>query len=157
MGCDASPAVAQVIAIGHLPEAIQQDLPLRLVEKHCSGDPLCQPTLQAAELIGFGCIEAHLFSRRLASDPQRRSCRGRWRPRPIMSIHGGPRAMFPPLPSRPTARPRPATCGQNSSALIPKMSLEADRGRSSRNQVAEVFQRSIAEQHTTNNECGAPP
>ena len=26
-------AVAQVIAIGHLPEAIQQDLPLRLVEK----------------------------------------------------------------------------------------------------------------------------
>ena len=44
-------AVAQVIAIGHLPEAIQQDLALRLVEKRCSGDPRCHPTLQAAELI----------------------------------------------------------------------------------------------------------
>ena len=32
-------AVAQVIAIGHLPKAIQQDLPLWLVEKRCSGDP----------------------------------------------------------------------------------------------------------------------
>jgi hypothetical protein len=30
-------AVAQVIAIGHLPEAIQQDLPLRLVEKQLFG------------------------------------------------------------------------------------------------------------------------
>ena len=38
-------AVTQVIAIGHLPEAIQQDLPLRFVEKRCSGNPCCQPTL----------------------------------------------------------------------------------------------------------------
>jgi hypothetical protein len=44
-------AVAQVIAIGHVPEAIQQDLPLRLVEKRCPGNPRCHPTLQAPELV----------------------------------------------------------------------------------------------------------
>jgi hypothetical protein len=38
-------AVAQVIAIGHVPEAIQQDLPLRLVEEHGSRDASRQPTL----------------------------------------------------------------------------------------------------------------
>ena len=44
-------AVAQSIAIRHVPEAIQQDLPSRLVEKHGSGDARCQPTLQVAELV----------------------------------------------------------------------------------------------------------
>jgi len=53
-------AVAQVIAIGHVLEAIQQDLPLRLVEKRCSGDPCCQPTLQAAELIHHVGVNARL-------------------------------------------------------------------------------------------------
>jgi len=53
-------AVAQVIAIGHIPEAIQQDLPLRLVEKHCSGDPRCQPTLQVAELIHYVSVNARM-------------------------------------------------------------------------------------------------
>ena len=53
-------AVAQVIAIGHLPEAIQQDLPLRLVEKRCSGDPRCQPTLQAAELVNHVGVNARM-------------------------------------------------------------------------------------------------
>ena len=53
-------AVAQVIAIGQVPEAIQQDLPLRLVEKRCSGDPRCQPTLQAAELIRHVGVNARL-------------------------------------------------------------------------------------------------
>ena len=53
-------AVAQVIAIGHLPEAIQQDLPLRLVEKRCAADPRCQPTLQAAELIHHVGVNARL-------------------------------------------------------------------------------------------------
>jgi hypothetical protein len=53
-------AVAQVIAIGHLPEAIQQDLTLRLVEKRCSGDPRSHPTLQAAELIHHVGVNARL-------------------------------------------------------------------------------------------------
>jgi hypothetical protein len=53
-------AMAQVIAIGHLPEAIQQDLPLRLVEKRCSGDPRCQLTLQAAELTRHVGVNARL-------------------------------------------------------------------------------------------------
>jgi hypothetical protein len=42
-------------------------------------------------------------------------------------------------------------------APFSKMPLEADRGRSSRYQVAEVFQRSIAEQHAADNESGAVP
>lgn len=53
-------AVAQVIATGHLPEAIQQDLPLRFVEKYCSGDPRCQSTLQAAELIHHVGVNARM-------------------------------------------------------------------------------------------------
>jgi hypothetical protein len=53
-------AVAQVIAIGHLPEAIQQDSPLWLFEKGCSGDPSCHPTLQAAELIHHVGVNARL-------------------------------------------------------------------------------------------------
>ena len=53
-------AVAQAIAIEHLPEAIQQDLPLRLVEKRCSGNPRGQPTFQAAELIRHVGVNARL-------------------------------------------------------------------------------------------------
>ena len=53
-------AGAQVIAIGQVPEAIQQDLPLRLVEKRCSGDPRCPPPLQAAELIHHVGVNARL-------------------------------------------------------------------------------------------------
>jgi hypothetical protein len=53
-------AVAQAIAIGHLPEAIQQNLPLRLVEKHCSSDARRQSTLQTAELIRYVGMNAHM-------------------------------------------------------------------------------------------------